>query len=266
MNISKKLKRNIVAFSAGFAILLATPIEIEGITLNVEASEISRQQEFFNIHGETASKVASENGLYASVMLAQMALESNYGKSGLSKSPVNNLFGIKGSYNGKSISLSTKEDDGKGNLYTIQAKFRSYPSAEESMADYANLINHSGYYSKAIKANAVTYEDATKALQGVYATDTQYASKLNYIISTYNLTNYDVVEEPSPTEEKTVDEKIKEHTIVFGDTLSELAEYYQTTVAEIQTLNNLDSDLIIAGEKLLIQLPIKKETHSIERD
>lgn len=41
-----------------------------------------------------------ENDLYASVMLAQAALESGCGSSSLSLAPHCNLFGVKGTYKG----------------------------------------------------------------------------------------------------------------------------------------------------------------------
>ncbi|HBA1104967.1 TPA: autolysin, partial [Enterococcus faecium] len=47
------------------------------------------------------------------------------------------------------------------------------------------------YYSGAWKSNTRSYTEATAWLQGRYATDTSYASKLNNLIATYNLTQYD---------------------------------------------------------------------------
>src|SRR5699024_1678593 len=40
--------------------------------------------------------------------------------------------------------------------------------------------------------NTTNYRDATAFLQGRYATDTKYASKLNKIIQQYNLSSFDV--------------------------------------------------------------------------
>ncbi|HFL7208399.1 TPA: peptidoglycan DD-metalloendopeptidase family protein, partial [Enterococcus faecium] len=47
------------------------------------------------------------------------------------------------------------------------------------------------FYAGALKANSKTYREATKFLTGRYATDTQYYLKLNELIKTYDLTNYD---------------------------------------------------------------------------
>lgn len=140
--------------------------------------------------GENARQISREHNIYASVMIAQAILESNHGTSALSQAPYHNLFGIKGSYEGHSVSLSTLEDDGTGQTYQIEDSFRVYPSYLESMTDYANLLS-SQSYSGTWRSQTTSYQDATQALTGHYATDTSYASKLNKIIETYQLTSYD---------------------------------------------------------------------------
>lgn len=143
-----------------------------------------------------ATEVAAANDLYASVMMAQAILESGWGASTLTTT-ANNMFGIKGSYNGQYVTMDTYEDDGSGNYYLISAKFRKYPSLKESFGDNAYVLRNTSfssgnyYYSGAWKSNTTSYTQATAWLQGRYATDTSYASKLNNLISTYNLTQYD---------------------------------------------------------------------------
>ena len=44
----------------------------------------------------------------------------------------------------------------------------------------------------------------------------------------------------------------KEYIIKSGDTLSEIAKKFNTSVSEIKKINNLTSDLIIAGKTLII--------------
>lgn len=143
-----------------------------------------------------ATEVAAANDLYASVMMAQAILESGWGASTLTTT-ANNMFGIKGSYNGQYVTMDTYEDDGSDNYYLISAKFRKYPSLKESFEDNAYVLRNTSfssgnyYYSGAWKSNTTSYTQATAWLQGRYATDTSYASKLNNLISTYNLTQYD---------------------------------------------------------------------------
>jgi flagellum-specific peptidoglycan hydrolase FlgJ len=145
---------------------------------------------FISQIGESARQLGQENDLYASVMIAQAILESGSGQSGLASYPHYNLFGIKGSYAGQSAVMQTLEDDGSGNMYTINDAFRSYPSYYESLQDYVAVLKQA-HFAGAWKSNTSSYQDATAALTGVYATDTSYNAKLNHIIEAYNLTQYD---------------------------------------------------------------------------
>lgn len=163
-------------------------------TIHFEKNESVEQ--FIQKIGEAARKVGQENDLYASVMIAQAILESASGQSLLSKAPNYNLFGIKGTHNGKGVSFTTQEDLGNGTLYTTQATFRQYQSYEESLKDYAKLLNeglagNASFYEGVWKSKAKTYQEATQYLTGRYATDSQYNQKLNGLIETYNLTMYD---------------------------------------------------------------------------
>lgn len=153
-------------------------------------------ESFIEKLGEPARKIGKEKDLYASVMLAQAVLESASGSSSLAKAPNYNLFGIKGTHNGKSVSMATQEDLGNGTMYTTQSGFRVYENYEDCFNDYATLLTEgisgdSNYYAGALKSSAKTYQEATKFLTGRYATDTQYNKKLNGLIETYNLTQYD---------------------------------------------------------------------------
>ncbi len=152
--------------------------------------------EFIEEIGEAARKIGQEEDLYASVMIAQAILESGSGGSQLAQAPNYNLFGIKGSYKGKSVSFATQEDTGGGNMTTIQAAFRAYDDYEGCFEDYAKLLKEgiSGnpdFYKGAWKTTTENYEEATAFLTGKYATDTSYNKKLNGLIETYNLTQYD---------------------------------------------------------------------------
>ena len=146
--------------------------------------------------GESAKKIGQEKDLHASVMIAQAILESGSGQSQLAQAPNYNLFGIKGTHNGKSVSMATQEDLGNGTLYATQAGFRVYENYEDCFNDYATLLKEGltsdpNYYAGVWKSNAATYQEATKFLTGRYATDTQYNQKLNGLIETYDLTTYD---------------------------------------------------------------------------
>ena len=166
-------------------------------------------EQFINQIGEQARELCLENDLYASVMIAQAVVESASGSSGLSCEPYNNLFGIKGAYEGKSVRMKTQEDDGQGNLETIVAEFRRYPSLTESLKDYIGLLTGDSLYAPVKKSNTESYEDACDYLQGHYATSTTYSRTLKAYIDTYDLTQFDVPSDQAKADAATLDSVLK---------------------------------------------------------
>ena len=81
-------------------------------------------------------------------------------------------------------------------MYNITAGFRKYPNTKASLEDYANLIKggidgNPTIYQPTWKSKASTYQSATSHLSRTYATDPNYAKKLNSIIKHYHLTDFD---------------------------------------------------------------------------
>lgn len=158
--------------------------------LNLEGLE-EHQVSFINKIVPVAIEVAREYNVYPSIVVAQSILESDWGRSPLAVN-ANNLFGIKGTYNGSFIWHETKEDDGTGFQYKVTDKFAKYPSYKESVESNARLIREGlswdeGYYSGAWVENTKNYQEATEFLTGTYATDINYNSKVNGVIQEYNL-------------------------------------------------------------------------------
>lgn len=173
----------------------STPAEANQSTA-IEITPVKETWEFIKEIGEEARKIGLEENLYGSVMIAQAILESASGQSRLSQAPYHNLFGIKGTYEGKGVTFKMQEDDGSGNLYTIDAMFRQYEDYEGTFKDYAKLLKEgvahdNNFYKGTWKSETESYEDATEFLTGRYATDTQYGEKLNTLIEAYALTSYD---------------------------------------------------------------------------
>ncbi len=138
--------------------------------------------------------------ILASLTIAQAALESGWGGSSLTRLS-NNLFGIKGSYNGQSRSFPTKEFI-NGAWVTVDAPFRVYPSWSESIADHSALF-HNGTHDRPDRYhNLIGERDYKTAARHVaedgYATDPAYTTKLIDIIETYDLEQYDQITPAAP--------------------------------------------------------------------
>ncbi|MGG3346291.1 phage tail spike protein [Bacillus subtilis] len=153
-------------------------------------------QSFIDAISPTAQYVYKNNRILASLIIAQGCLESNYGNSELATEGMN-LFGMKGEYNGQYVIMKTWEViDGENKQ--VNAKFRKYPSWNESILDLANLyLNGVSWDKDHYKAvvGETDYKKATAALvKAGYATDPDYAIKLNSLIESLNLTKYDTTE------------------------------------------------------------------------
>lgn len=245
------------------------------------------QQEFIDIVAPVAKEVAKANNLYASVMIAQASLESGFGKSTLSSEPNYNMFGIKGEYQGESVGMYTNEYE-NGKWIRIVQDFKKYPNFQASFEDNAKLLRNGltwnkNFYSGTWIENTKSFQDATLWLQGRYATDPAYANKLNNIIQSLNLTQFDAIKaiaEKEPEKKPVVKLEVKpvtaptptptpkpvakpvstassstqsaSYTIKRGDTLSHIARQYKTTVANLKQWNGLKSDLIFVGQKLIV--------------
>ncbi|MCT2875945.1 mannosyl-glycoprotein endo-beta-N-acetylglucosamidase, partial [Limosilactobacillus fermentum] len=129
-----------------------------------------------------------EYGVLPSVTAAQAILESGWGQSALA-TEANNLFGIKGSYNGQYVIMSTAEY-GSGGYYYVNAEFRKYPSFYESVVDHGYFLYSNSRYSNLLHQTG--YATVTSLLQSDgYATSPTYASSLNNVITTYGLQSWD---------------------------------------------------------------------------
>lgn len=130
------------------------------------------------------------HGIKPSVTIAQAILESNWGKSSLSQQE-NNYFGIKGQSDKRKYATLEYDEE----WIEIHASFRSYPSLEASVNDYANLIANGTAWNASLYEGvqqAETYQEAAQALYSAgYATDPTYPEKLIEIIELYDLSRFD---------------------------------------------------------------------------
>ena len=146
------------------------------------------QQAFISLIAPGAVAAQQRYGIPASVTIAQAIEESDWGQSSLA-ARYHNLFGIKGAGPAGSVTLPTQEYE-NGNWVTIDAQFAVYHNDAQSIADHAELLATSGYYTRAMAVRA--HPDAfANDLTGVYATDPGYGANLIALMKLYNLYQYD---------------------------------------------------------------------------
>ena len=136
----------------------------------------------------TTAAVASAKatGVPASITIAQAALESAWGESGLARNG-NNLFGIKADslWRGQTLTLNTKEFI-KGQWVVVPALWRKYPSWQASIDDHAAFLKRNPRY-KACFLCTTAPAFARALAQAGYATDPEYANKLIAVMAKHQL-------------------------------------------------------------------------------
>ena len=232
-------------------------------------------QSFLNNVAPAARQVASARGLYASLMIAQAALESGWGGSYLSTAAYN-LFGVKWNGSGAYINLSTQEYYG-GAYHTVMARFQRYSSYTESLNAYADLI--CSHFPRSTKAQASSYAVAAQNLRngvyGTYATDPSYASKLISVIERYNLTQYDTGTVMKPVSNNTNSSNNNSnnnsnasvatngtYTAVAGDSLWGIAQKFGMTLDELKKANGLTSNNLYVGQTLKVRKSAQQNTNN----
>lgn len=156
-------------------------------------------ERFLNrIHDDVIEDMTNTK-ILSSLTAAQALIESNKGNSGLTIQ-CNNLFGIKGEYNGQYGIFWTTEYY-NGVAQKVQAKFRKYPDWATSISDHSRLFTTSKRYKNLV--GCTDYALACKYVkEDGYATSPSYTNTLMNTINTYKLYLWD-----SEVTGKTVKEK-----------------------------------------------------------
>jgi flagellum-specific peptidoglycan hydrolase FlgJ len=131
-----------------------------------------------------------KSGIPASITIAQAALESAWGESGLAKSG-NNLFGIKADsqWRGETLTLNTREFI-RDQWVVVPAKWRKYGSWQSSIDDHAAFLKLNPRYKPCFLCT--TAQAFAHALtQTGYATDPDYANKLIALMNRHQLQSLD---------------------------------------------------------------------------
>ena len=131
-------------------------------------------------------QAARKLGVDARALLAQAALETGWGQRmprNADGSSSHNLFGIKAGagWEGARTNAVTVEFDGLVAQRRAQT-FRSYASVEDSVNDFTHLLAGSPRYAQALVQGSSPRDYAQALAAAGYATDPDYASKINRIL------------------------------------------------------------------------------------
>ena len=174
------------------SLLFVQFIKWSGASNNTQTTKIEdvKKEEFVEKIAPIAQDEQQKYHIFASITIAQAALESNWGQSELA-TQYYNLFGVKSDTGG----LMTTKEYVNGQWIVVRARFAIYQSWRESIEQHTALFVDgtswdSSHYQAVLSAD--NYVEAAQALQQRgYATDPNYAQKLISLIKTYNLDKYD---------------------------------------------------------------------------
>ena len=199
-------------------------------------------------------------GVLPSVTVAQAIIESGWGRSGLA-TQTHNLFGIKGSYNGNSVTMRTREVYGGRSVY-INDSFRAYANNSQSVEDHGDFLYVNSRYRNLL--GDTNYVSVARKLQADgYATDPNYANALIRMVQTYGLSQLDSVaisgktvinKQQNDNSSSSYASSTNYYTVHGGDTLSSIANRFSTTVNTLAHLNDIQNvNRIYVGQRLLVR-------------
>jgi hypothetical protein len=159
----------------------------------IERYNFTSGDDFISNVGAAAQHSSKTTGVPASVTVAQAILESDWGRSRLSREG-NNLFGIKalGSVSGPAgvVTLTTWEHVDTGDI-VVDAPFKAYYTLEQSIDDHGGFFTRNKRYAAALAVADDARAFAREIQDAGYATDPSYASKLVELMDRYDLYRFD---------------------------------------------------------------------------
>ena len=132
----------------------------------------TKKEAFYKKYYSDVVKATEGTGLFPEMVIAQMALESSWGESGLA-TKANNMFGVKSHGEKGGIILQNKKE-GK------DKSWKKYETPLDSIKGYVKFLQDNPRYEKGGVFNANTPQEQAKLLQKAgYAGDsTTYANKI----------------------------------------------------------------------------------------
>lgn len=166
---------------------LLNKVQPSNIRAGQKTSISNTQENFVMLLKPHAEKAAAELNISPDVLIAQVALETGWGKHVIhDKQGGNsfNLFNIKANtgWQGDKVNVTTLEYR-DGIAANEKSDFRKYTNYAESFSDYVNLMKNNPRYQQALDAgkNSSAYADALQSAG--YATDPGYAKKIKSLLN-----------------------------------------------------------------------------------
>jgi len=194
-----EVRREVADFIAGGSSISAGTLSAEGLARRmalqriapvrqnapIQGTDPQQQREFIASIAPWARKAAAELGVEPELVAAHAALESGWGQRPLRDAgggDTHNLFGVKAGsrWSGEVARAATTEVE-SGVVLGRHEIFRSYGSADEAFRDYAQLLREHPRFAGVLNAGADAAAFGKGLVQGRYATDPQYAQKIEQV-------------------------------------------------------------------------------------
>jgi flagellum-specific peptidoglycan hydrolase FlgJ len=143
------------------------------------------KKDFLNNIKNDVQKISVKIGVPYKFMVAQIILETGWGKSSLFLK-YNNVGGIKAVKGQNFVSLPTIEYI-KGVKTNLNQNFAIYPNLEAGLIAYSKILQNK-YFKKYLNktTNAVEYAKLLQSGSPKYATDINYVSKIENLVNQIN--------------------------------------------------------------------------------
>lgn len=196
----------------------------------------SAAQKYIEAHKERAVRMMKKYDVPASIILGVAIHESAFGNSKLARY-LNNHFGIKG----------------PNSNTEIKSAYKDYDSIDESYMDFVNFLQKRKQFRHLFEGSQdYNYEDwALGIAKGGYASSKAWPQQVIGIIEKYDL---DELDQLSGTGHllaaADAQNPVKAYIVKPGDTLSEIAQKFNTTVDKIKHANQLRHNRLQIGQEL----------------
>lgn len=150
--------------------------------------------DFINKHKQEVIDATIDSGIFPSVKMAQMIIESadrnGVAGNGITARMAKNFFGIKANsgWKGKKMAFNTPKD-GQPVSY-----FRVYETVQDSILDHTKFLKVNPRYAAVFKAQT-PFAQLVAIQKAGYAENKNYAAALNQIIVNHKLTSLDEEQE-----------------------------------------------------------------------